>query len=423
MPGRDDLIDLIDAEEETNLKFLQKLVQTPSPNPPGDTKHAVAVVREFLTSHGIGVELIAPKPDSPNLVSFLHDDKNGDHRRLVLNGHIDHFPVENKEAWQRDPYSGDIDNGFIHGCGSVDMKAGTAASIIAFAYLYRFRSKLPGQAVLEVVSDEETGGKFGTRYLLEHDSRMELFRGTCVLNAEPGGVESIRFAEKGTLRMTFEVNCEGGHGAYTNRTEGAIRIATRTIARLLELEDLRGDMDPSLQDYLTRPDVRQVADSIMGSGAAKLMFKPSVNIGTIRGGVKVNMIPSSCVFEVDIRLPIGLDAETVLSKINNILEEFSEVTYKVQQAATNPPAASPLEHTLVRLLQRNGIPFRGSGTEPLAICSLGATDCKHFRYHDIPAYTFGPSPETMAGKDERVSVQEFLDVVKLHTVTAWDYLK
>jgi acetylornithine deacetylase/succinyl-diaminopimelate desuccinylase-like protein len=98
-----------------------------------------------------------------------------------------------------------VEDGFVHGSGGVDMKAGTAASIIAFTYVSKFRSRVFGDCTLEVVSDEETGGRFGTRYLIEgHDRRGE-WKGHCVLNAEPSGLDSIRFAEKGTLRMTLNI--------------------------------------------------------------------------------------------------------------------------------------------------------------------------------------------------------------------------
>ena len=43
----------------------------------------------------------------------------------------------------------------------------------------------------------------------------------------------------------------------------------------------------------------------MGDGAADAMLIPTVNIGTIKGGVKINMIPSECTFEAEIRIPIG----------------------------------------------------------------------------------------------------------------------
>ena len=129
-----------------------------------------------------------------------------------------------------------------------------------------------------------------------------------MLNAEPRGLASIRFGEQGTLRMTFNVTTQGGHDAYTNRNEGAVRIAMHLINRLVGLEGIRGEgMDPELQAYLQMSDVRRVTDDIMSSGAVDSMLKPTVNVGTITGGAKVNMIPGSCKFEVEVRLPIGLE--------------------------------------------------------------------------------------------------------------------
>ena len=63
------------------------------------------------------------------------------------------------------------------------MKCGTMASVITFAYLHRIRAELNGKLTLTAVSDEETGGKWGTRYLLENLGDECL--GDCVLNGEP----------------------------------------------------------------------------------------------------------------------------------------------------------------------------------------------------------------------------------------------
>jgi acetylornithine deacetylase/succinyl-diaminopimelate desuccinylase-like protein len=265
--------------------------------------------------------------------------------------------------------------------------------------------------------------------------------------------------------MAFEVESQAGHGAYIHRGEGAIRIATKLIQRLLTLEDLPGEgMGPDLRRYLQRDDVREVANKIMVDGAATSkqtdgqegssnnvattgsliltdltfcvltrsclgqwltllllgMLVPTVNIGTIRGGVKVNMIPSYCVFEADIRLPIGMTKESVLEKIDQILKDFPGASYVVQEAATNPATSSPHGHELIGLIQSHADNIRGK--RPLPISSLGATDCKHFRRNGVPAYAFGVSPETMAEKDERVSVEEFLHIVKVHTLVALDYV-
>jgi acetylornithine deacetylase/succinyl-diaminopimelate desuccinylase-like protein len=64
-----------------------------------------------------------------------------------------------------------------------------------------------------------------------------------------------------------------------------------------------------------------------------------------------------------------------------------------------------------------------TGKKPLAIPSLGATDCKFWRHNDVPAYVFGVSPETMAVVDESISVDEFIAVVKTHALAAWEYLE
>ncbi|KAK3643054.1 hypothetical protein LTR56_010428 [Elasticomyces elasticus] len=396
MCTKQDLLRLLAFDQDAHLDFLQSLVRTPSSNPPGDTRDAVKLVEQYLRKYGIGSRIIAPHTEAPNLVSVADgDSKHHSSRRLVLNGHIDCFPVIDADQWQRNPYSGEIQNGFVHGRGVVDMKAGTAASIIAYTYIHRFRSQLAGQCVLEIVSDEETG--------------------------EPGGLGSIRFGEKGTLRMTFTVTTQSGHGAYVHRDEGAIRIAARMIDRLVGLESLVSEtQDVDLARYLRRQDVRTVADNIMGEGAADSMLRPTVNVGTISGGAKVNMIPSSCSVEVDIRLPISLKAETVLSRIDELLCDIPEASYKVQAAASNPAARSPIEHELVDLIQRNAETIGRS--KPLPIVSLGATDCKHFRYHGVPAYSYGPNPDTQAARDEKVSVEDFLQTIKVHTLTAWDYL-
>lgn len=62
------------------------------------------------------------------------------------------------------------------------------------------------------------------------------------------------------------------------------------------------------------------------------------------------------------------------------------------------------------------------GEKVHAIPSLGATDCKHYRYLGIPTYVYGVSPNTMASRDENVDLDEFMKVVKVHAAAVWDYL-
>lgn len=409
------LLKLIQADEASHISFLQALTRAPSPNPPGDTRQAADVIVQYLRSHSITPEIIAPQEHMPNICTDVTcGSPNGN--RLILNGHIDHFPVGDDKDWERNPYSGDVIDGRLHGRGTVDMKAGTAASVIAYTYIHKYCKYLKGSIALCAVSDEETGGKWGTKYLLE-DPR---WRGDCVIDGEPGGLGTIRFGEKGTLRLTFTVKTAEAHGAYLHKSKGAARVAAALINDLAAIEDIVPDLEPTLKEYMERADVRQAMDDAMGPGAADIALVPTLNIGTIHAGFKVNMIPGTCIFEADIRLPMGLKAEQVMEVIHDILKKYPEATVEIQQAASNPASFSPHDHPMVDLLKKHAKTF--TGKDPVPFASLGAQDCKFYRYKDIPAYVYGVSPETMATKDESVSVQEFLAVVKTHTLAAWDYL-
>lgn len=272
------LLDELSADAAAHISFLQSFVQAPSPNPPGDTRKAAAVIQSYLASHGIATQVIAPKEHMPNIVADFvcgdgDGDGDGDGPRLVMNGHMDVFPAGDGHDWDRSPWSGDVVDGRLHGRGGVDMKAGTAASVVAFAYLHRRRAHLRRRGAslaLCAVSDEETGGRFGTRWLLDHDRSGERaltagerspWAGDVVIDAEPGGLGSIRFAEKGTLRLTFTVDVgPGAHGAHTHRSRSATRVAAALIVDLAAVEDIVPDLDPALRAYLEREDVRRAID-------------------------------------------------------------------------------------------------------------------------------------------------------------------
>ncbi|KAJ4391715.1 hypothetical protein N0V93_005335 [Gnomoniopsis smithogilvyi] len=423
------LLDALAANEAAHIAFLQSFVRAPSPNPPGDTRQAAAVIQSYLAAHGLTSRVIAPQAHMPNIVAdFPCGDPDGP--RLKLNGHIDVFPAGDGHDWARSPWSGDIVNGRLHGRGTVDMKAGTAASVIAFAALFPYREHLRGSIGLAAVSDEETGGAFGTRWLLDHDveGRRKLapgekspWAGDVMIDGEPGGLETIRFAEKGTLRLTFTVDVgPGAHGAFTHLSKSATRIAAGLIGELAVVEDIVPNLDPDLKAYLEREDVRAAIDKCMGKGAADNAMKCTLNIGTIHGGLKVNMIPGTCVFEADIRMPLGLKAEEVMEVIDKVLETYPDAKVEIQQAASNPAAGCAHDHPMVDILARQA--ERITGRRPVAIPSLGATDCKFYRYKNFPAYVFGVSPENMGAKNESVSMEEFLAVVKTHALAAWEYL-
>ncbi|KAF5634928.1 hypothetical protein F25303_8641 [Fusarium sp. NRRL 25303] len=379
MPQKQSFLQALAADEHNQTSFLQKFVQAASPNPPGDTIEATAVIREYLSSKNIPYEFVDVNGDGKvNVISDFQGGK-GPGPRVVLNGHVDVFPVGDGSGWSRDPWSGDIVDGRLHGRGVVDMKSGTASLIIAYAFLFERRHLLSGSVALCAVADEETGGKWGTKYLIEQDKHR--WGGDLMLCAEPGGLETIRFAEKGTLRLTCTVKTKGALGPYLHLSKGAIRTASAFINEIIEsVEALPVDLPVEMERHLEKPEVKRAIDQAMGPGTTTIIARPTVNVGTIKGGLKVNMIPETCIVELDIRMPVGMREDTILDLIDTIIpqHEPASITIKKQAAASNPFNYSVIDHPIVGHLKDNAESLRPDADAPFPIPSMGGSDYARF---------------------------------------------
>ena len=305
---REQLLTAIDADQASIVTFLQEFVRARSPNPPGDTRAAMAHVRTFLDKKGLGYRLHTRDETMPNLVASKLFGSGEKH--LVLNGHIDVFPVNDASDWKVDPWSGTIVDGAIYGRGIADMKVGTTASILTYAYLSALPD-LKGRLTLTVVSDEETFGPYGARHLF--DVCSDEITGTACLNGEPSSFETVRFGEKGAFWLRFRVTAPGGHGAYTHVSPNAIELAYALIADLKALTKFEF-IEPK-EVALALDQSKAQFDAAYGAGASDAARKITFNVGTISGGPKVNMIASECAFEVDYRLPNGVDPERFMADV------------------------------------------------------------------------------------------------------------
>jgi succinyl-diaminopimelate desuccinylase len=412
MEGRKrELLQRIDSDREVLLDFFRGFIRCPSPNPPGDTRDAAGHIRRLLERHGAPYRIIAPNEIMPNIVATFEAGKSG--RHLALNGHIDVFPVGDGAGWTRDPWGGELADGRIYGRGACDMKCGTTASIFTFLYLRELRDELHGRLTLSAVSDEETFGPNGARYLF--DNHPEVF-GDCCLNGEPSSPWTVRFGEKGPLWLEFTVHTKGAHGAYTHASKSATGIAAKLIGELASLQDIPVPEASNLATALDQ--AAPVIDRAYGAGAARIIRRVTVNPGVVQGGLKVNMVASHCTFEVDIRVPNGLDAPPILAEIDRIVAAYPEVSYR--QVNYNPPSWCPPDSEMAQLVRANARDL--AGIDPTPVISLGGTDARLWRYRDLPAIVYGPSPVGMGSVDEHVTVEEFFHTVKCHVLSAYDYM-
>ena len=168
------------------------------------------------------------------------------------------------------------------------------------------------------------------------------------------------------------------------------------------------------------PDIAAQVDEGCGAGHAGLISVPTLNIGRLSGGLKVNVLPSECRIEADVRLPVGLWRE-----------EMRALSPRSLRASRRRPSRScrrPDLPELVRPRRRDDAHHPGCGRRsrpppPVPVITLGGTDTRLWRYPGVPAYVYGASPDTMAADDENVPIEDFLHILKTHVLAALRYLQ
>jgi succinyl-diaminopimelate desuccinylase len=144
----------------------------------------------------------------------------------------------------------------------------------------------------------------------------------------------------------------------------------------------------------------------------------TVNPGLIQGGLKVNMVAADCTFEVDVRLPNGLDEIPILREVDRIVAAQPGVTY--EKILYNPPNWCAPDSEMAGYVRANAMEV--AGIDPVPVISLGCTDARLWRYVEIPAIVYGPAPTGMGSFDEHVTVDDFMHVVRCHVLSAYDYM-
>jgi acetylornithine deacetylase/succinyl-diaminopimelate desuccinylase-like protein len=406
--------------------LLQRLIRFDTVNPPGAERTAIEHLRDLLADAGFECELLAAEPERPNLVARLRA-RNGarggdDGPTLCYLGHVDTVLADASE-WTRDPWSGDLVDGFIWGRGSLDMKSQVAAEVAAALALAREGWRpAHGELLIVAVVDEETGGELGAKWLCE--THPEKVRCDMLLN-EGGGphfeLDGQRYypvccAEKGVFRFTVTTSGAAGHASMPKLGENALlklapvleRFATRQPELLAFLRALGEDAtDPAAA--LVRLSERDPRLLTMFEPMFGVTFAPT----RASASEKINVIPSRAELRVDCRVPPGLgEAETrmaieqVLGGIDGLRIDFTE-----QITGNRSALSSQLMDTIGEWVAKHDPQARMAPT-----IMPGFTDSRHFRaaFPDCVAYGFFPQRrqsllETQAlmhAPDERIDVRD-----------------
>ena len=265
------------------LKLLKDLIATNSENPPGHEADVAKVLRDHMESHSIECTTVGPAK-RPNLIFSSHDGQKGD---IVMHGHMDTVPIGPPESWTHDPFSSEIVDGRLFGRGACDMKGPVAALAETLILYAEKRHSKP--LVMLATSDEESGCS-GAEEVAASGFLNGVRFGVC---AEPTSLQ-VLVGEKGMFWSKVVAKGKSAHGSRPEEGINAIQDCIDAI------QVIKGEEFPY--------------------EAHELLGTPTLNIGVIEGGIKINVVPDSCEAQLDMRIVKGQDPDSLLKSMNDLLE-------------------------------------------------------------------------------------------------------
>jgi len=388
---------------------------------PGERK-AAEWVADKLAEVGLDPQIFESHPGRASTVARIAGE-DPSRPALLIHGHLDVVPA-NAQDWTHHPFSGEVADGCVWGRGAVDMKDMDAMTLAVVRDRLRSGRRPPRDIVLAFLADEEAGGKFGARHLVDH--HPDLFEGVTEAISEVGGFSFtvneqrrlylIQTAEKGMHWMKLTVAGTAGHGSMIHRDNAItelseavarlgrhrfpVRVTKTTRAFLDELGDALGtELDPEdMEGTLAR----------LG-GIAKLIgatLSNTANPTQLGAGYKVNVIPGEATAHVDGRFLPGFEEE-FLADLDKILGP----KVRREDVHSDKAVETTFDGALVDAMQ-SALVAEDPAAKAIPYMLSGGTDAKSFDELGIRGFGFAPlklPPELdfagmFHGVDERVPV-------------------
>jgi len=429
------------------VEHLRALIRIPSVNPPGTSDGAAGLdstggetaaatyCADVLSAAGLTTEVLESAPGRGSCFARLPATVANPDPPLILLSHVDVVPVD-REAWQRDPFGGELIDGVVWGRGAVDMKNMVAMELSVMLTLHQEAGERRRDVIFAAVADEEAGGAFGAAHWVA--ARPDLFRGAdgrpaaAAIN-EVGGysmtiggqrIYTIQVAEKGIVWTRMRATGTPGHGSMPHADNPAVKLAQSV--ELLAAAPQRMRLTPVVRGFLTALGLdavaaaiddgnepvalaeleRLVADPVLRRSIAA-MLRDTVTPTVIHVGKKMNVIPGTGDAEIDIRTLPGTDQEALMAELQRIIGDRATLGSVMTLPAVDAPADTEIVRLMTEALQAAE---PGCAVAPMMITP--GTDAKALAQLGIPTYGFAPlrlEPEMpflslFHGHDERVPV-------------------
>jgi len=369
-------------EKEKKISILQDIVRIKSVN--SNEKDVAEYLQNLLNEYDIESELIDwEEPGRSNLVATI---QKGEGKTLGISGHLDVVAAGDESEWKFPPYEAHIEDNKLYGRGATDMKAGTAALVIALIEMKEEGTSFDGTIKLLLTVGEEVG-ELGSAQLTEMGYADDL---DAMLIAEPTSF-NICYAHKGSINYTVESHGKSAHSSMPEEGINAIN---------------------QLNEFITR--VNEEMDQVTADHENEILGKFTHNITIINGGSQVNSIPDYADVEANIRsIPEFSNEETIelLEKIVDEINQEIDGELKLNIDFNKQPVESDPDSELIQNIQN-------IFDEDLDLIGIAATtDAAEFTKadNDFDVVIFGPGvPNLPHQLDEYVEIDNYLEFIDVY---------
>ncbi|MDP3042222.1 MAG: M20 family metallopeptidase [Candidatus Omnitrophota bacterium] len=339
------------------VRTIQKLISLDSQNPPGDERKIAGFVGKYLKDLGLKIKTYTFSNKRVNVLAVLPGEKRL--KSLLLTPHLDTVPAG--ASWKTSALRAKIIGNRIYGLGATDCKGNLASALEAISAIVEDGIKLDYDLIFAATADEESGSTLGLLPLLER----KLLKADAAVVLDADDFEIV-ITQKGLMHLSVRVAGKKAHGAYPWLGVNAIDLAAKIII----------DLKTKHKHYVKN----------------KYLRAPSINVGTIKGGDKVNVVSDWCEFELDFRFLPGSSEKEILRSLRKIITKYTG-NYKIKIQGIQQPyyidPGHPLVSSLVSAMKSLKIKPRISGSE-------GATVITFFKKMNIPAIATGFGTEGCA---------------------------
>ena len=416
-----------DDLEGRATELLQALVRLNTVNPPGNETPAIDLLERELADAGFECERFALDPERPNLVARLRGEADGP--RLGYLGHVDTV-LASPEDWSRDPWSGDVVDGFLWGRGALDMKSQVAAEVAAGVTLARSGWR-PARGELLVHVRRRRGDRRRVRRRVPHQAapgrralRHAHQRGRRAVDRSRRRAQLHRLLRARRARSGSRSRRLGraGHASMPNIADNALLKLAPVLDRLgagqpsFRLTDEPAALmeafgaDPS--DLDTALERAREVDPVLG-----VLLEPTLGITfaptRVAASEKVNVIPARARLQVDCRVPPGLGEAEVREDLAEVLGDMDDLELEFHGGVVGN--RSPIETELMGVLG-DLVAEEDPGARVVPTVLPGFTDSRWYRaaFPDCIAYGFFPHramsmievATLIHSSDERIDVRD-----------------